>query len=157
LVADGGRDTLRGGPGADTFIDVRRGEDRVFDYKPGEDEIRYIDGPPPEPPVGRPPPAEPKRGVPDFFGLLERNQNDDKYIDNEDFEIAEGLREGTREELARIREDPNYDNLPKDDRDTLDTLLRIVNDPSSDERVPSSSAEEARQQFLIEHPDLFFV
>lgn len=156
LIGGEGRDTLRGGPGADIFSNVTRGIDRVLDYREGEDTINYVGGPPPTPgpEPGPRPPAE-RRPVPDFFSLNERNQNDDRYIDNEDFELAEGLREGTKEQLEQVRADPNYVNLPGEVQDMLATLGRIIDNPNSDERVPYIPADEARQQFLIDYPDLF--
>lgn len=139
LVGGDGKDTYFGGPGRDVFI-LARGE-RILDFDPSEDERRFIDGPPPT------------KEVPDFFGLLERDQNGDKFLDNLDFDDA-GLRQGTRDEIRAVRENPLYENLPDEDQATLDKLFRIVSDPDNDERVRSVSADEARSEFLSEHPNL---
>ena len=74
LVGDDGRDTLRGGPGRDIFIVTRAGEDRILDFVRGQDEIRYLEGPPPTTPPTTPPKPPPatKQKVPDSFDLLDR-------------------------------------------------------------------------------------
>ena len=144
LEGGDGKDTYFGGPGRDVFI-LARGE-RILDFDPSEDERRFIDGPPP--------PTTTKKEVPDYFGLLERNQNDDKFLDNRDFEIAPSLRGSTRDDIQKIRENPLYENLPDEDQATLDRLFRIVSDPTNKERVRSEDPEEARREFLSEHPNL---
>lgn len=72
LVGGDGKDTYLGGPGRDVFI-LARGE-RILDFDRSEDEIRYIDGPPPTTPPTTPPQPPPptKQKVPDSFDLLDR-------------------------------------------------------------------------------------
>lgn len=155
LVGGDGKDTYLGGRGADTFI-IARGE-RVLDFDPSEDKIRYIDGPPPTTPPETPPPRPPatKKEVPDYFDLLERDRDGSGFLDNPDFsEDYASSRATTKGEIELLRDNPLYRNLPEEDRKTVEKILGIVNDPDSPERVRSEAPDEARRDFLSEHPNL---
>src|SRR5512132_4182859 len=76
--------------------------------------------------------------VPEYFNLLDQDQEGDGFIDQND---AKAMTEC----INKIKKSPSYKNLPKTDKNTLNRLLMISSGEAKE--VPAVNPDQARANF----------
>lgn len=95
-----------------------------------------------------------QRSVPDYFHLLDQNQDDDNFLTRSDFDSQPDNARRTRACIDQIRSSPTYSDLPREDKTRLDRLYNIAGGGRGRVRA---DADEARNEFIRQHPNRVLV